>query len=328
MFSTHLSEPLCLRAMGSFHVGGRRLRLAGRAAYERTMSEGGEPVSINPNGSYAVEQMYVQYYLPERSNGRGPLVFWHGGGMTGAVWETTPDGREGWVNHFVRKGWDVYVCDAVERGRSGFAPYPDIWPEGPITQTVDDVYTRFRIGDGAGSYHDDPARRTAYRNTRFPVDHFDAFCLQMVPRWTHTNEAMIEAFKALLRRIGKASIVCHSQSGPLAMRLAAESAGQVSAIVGIEPAGMPSPAPETYDTPTLVVLGGNMESDRRWQSLSAKIAAFARRFPALQILRLEELGIQGNSHVLMMDDNNDDIARRIDAWLRQTIVSVNAGDQA
>lgn len=316
MSSNTQSEPLCLRAMGSFHVGGRRVQLAGRQPYQRTMSVGGEPVSINPNGTYAVEQMYVQYYLPEHSNGRGPLVFWHGGGMTGAVWETTPDGREGWVNRFLRKGWDVYVCDAVERGRSGFAPHPDIWPEGPITQTVDDVYARFRIGDAAGSYHRDPARRAPYRNTRFPVDHFDAFCLQMVPRWTHTNDAMVGAFKALLGRIGKSVIVCHSQSGPLAMRLASETPGLVSAVVGIEPAGLPMPAPKVYGTPTLIVLGGNMDSDRRWQLLSKKIDAFARKFSAIQILRLEDLGIFGNSHVLMMDDNSDDIARRVDVWLQ------------
>src|SRR5258705_2910626 len=29
-----------------------------------------------------------------------------------------------------RKGWDVYVSDAVERGRSGFAS-PEVWPGEP-----------------------------------------------------------------------------------------------------------------------------------------------------------------------------------------------------
>ena len=39
--------------------------------------------------------MYAQYFLSEPPNGRPPLAFWHGGGMTGAAWETTPDGRQG-----------------------------------------------------------------------------------------------------------------------------------------------------------------------------------------------------------------------------------------
>ena len=318
MTARHTPEPLRLRAMGSFHVGGRRVQLSGKPSYQRTMSEGGEPVSVNPNGTYVVEQMYVQYFLAEHSNGKGPLVFWHGGGMSGAAWETKPDGKEGWVNYFIRQGWDVYVCDAVERGRSGFAPVPEIWPQGPVIQTVDDVYSRFRIGQGADSYDPDPLRRQAYADTRFPVEHFDTFCLQMVPRWTHTNQAMIEAFRALLDRIGPASIVCHSQSGPLAMKLAATEGARVQSLVAIEPAGIPQQE-HAYATPSLIVLGGNLASDTRWQALSAKISEFARQHACVQVLALEEQGIRGNSHMLMMDDNSDDIALRIQTWLLDTL---------
>ncbi|TCV01602.1 hypothetical protein EV686_102315 [Paracandidimonas soli] len=304
--------------MGSFHVGGRRVLLSGKPCYSRTMSEGGEPVNINPNGTYAIEQMYVQYFLPQHPNGKGPLVFWHGGGMTGAAWETKPDGADGWVNYFIRQGWDVYVCDAVERGRSGFAPFPDIWPEGPIIQTVDDVYARFRIGRGEHSYYPDPALRTAHPDTRFPLAHFDDFCMQMVPRWTHTNQAMIDAFQALLERIGPASIVCHSQSGPLAMQLANAVPKHLRALVAIEPAGIPAEI-ETYATPTLIVMGGNLAGDERWQRLGEKISAFAGRHECVQVLDLEALGISGNSHVLMMDDNSDDIALHIQKWLLHTL---------
>src|SRR5690606_31721176 len=127
---------------------------------------------------YTIEQMYVQYYLADTPNGKGPLIFWHGGGMTGAAWETTPDGREGWVNYFIRHGWDVYVCDAVERCRSGFAPNPQIWPDAPVIQTVNDVYTRFRIGAPNDSYDPDPAQRCAYPNSRFPLPAFDQFAKQ------------------------------------------------------------------------------------------------------------------------------------------------------
>jgi hypothetical protein len=35
-------------------------------------------------------------------------LLWHGGGLTGVTYETTPDGRDGWLNMFVRSGWDVY----------------------------------------------------------------------------------------------------------------------------------------------------------------------------------------------------------------------------
>ena len=82
---------------------------------------GGPMTKLDPNGQYMVEQMYVQYFLPKNKKGKLPLLMWHGGGLTGVTYESTPDGREGWMNFFIRKGWDTYVSDAVERGRSGFA---------------------------------------------------------------------------------------------------------------------------------------------------------------------------------------------------------------
>ncbi|UHL66294.1 hypothetical protein LSG25_09245 [Paralcaligenes sp. KSB-10] len=302
--------------MGSFHVGGRHVQLSGRSSFERVLSEGGEPVKINLNGTYVVEQMYVQYFHPEQRNGKGPLVLWHGGGMTGVVWESTPDGRDGWLNFFIRQGWDVYVCDAVERGRSGFAPYPDIWPEKPITQTVDDVYSRFRIGNHASSYNADRSLRTSYENSRFPLEAFDQLSKQMVPRWAHTNEAMIKAFQALLERLGPASILCHSQSGPLALRLAGKHSALVKALVAVEPAGIPCFQSQGYRTPTLMVMGDNMESDERWAILKKKIGEFANSHDGVDVFSLPEVGIFGNSHLLMVDNNNIDIALRIDAWLR------------
>ena len=107
--------------MGSFHVGGRLVEISGKPVKEVTFTPGGVPAKVDPNGTYQVEQMYVQYFLPANEKGAYPLLMWHGGGLTGVTYETTPDGREGWLNYFLRKGWSVYNSDAVERGRAGWA---------------------------------------------------------------------------------------------------------------------------------------------------------------------------------------------------------------
>ncbi len=306
--------PLRLRDMGSFHVGGRRVVLDGLPARELVMAEAGQPVRIDPNGTYHVEQMYAQYFLPEARSGRVPLVFWHGGGMTGAAWETTPDGRSGWLNYFVRRGWDSYLCDAAERGRAGFAPVPHVWPEAPVIQTADDIYGRFRIGRPM----EDNAAGQPYANTQFPVAEFDNLVKQMVPRWTSTDGAVLAAHLALLERIGPAIVVCHSQAGVFALRAAHARPDLVKAVVALEPASVPLlDAATPYLTPTLVLMGDNMDTYKRWPRMRARIRDFADRHASVDLVSLPERGIVGNSHMLMMDHNSLDLADIVHGWLAE-----------
>ena len=61
---------------------------------------------------------------------------WHGGGESGANWETTPDGRDGWQMRFLRAGLDVYVSDSVERGSSSWARRPNVYTSEPFFLTA------------------------------------------------------------------------------------------------------------------------------------------------------------------------------------------------
>jgi hypothetical protein len=58
-------EPIALRDMGSFHVGGRVIEITGQPIKEIVFTPGGVPAKLDPNGKYQVEQMYVQYFLPQ-----------------------------------------------------------------------------------------------------------------------------------------------------------------------------------------------------------------------------------------------------------------------
>ena len=49
-----------------------------------------------------VGQMYVEYQIPADQRHPYPIVLVHGGGQTGAGWQTTPDGRPGWAQYFLR----------------------------------------------------------------------------------------------------------------------------------------------------------------------------------------------------------------------------------
>ena len=197
------SAPFALRDMGSFHVGGRDVAISGKPVKEVVFTPGGVPAKIDPNGTYVAEAMYVQYFLPANRRGAVPLLMWHGGGLTGVTYESTPDGREGWLNWFVKRGWDVYNSDAVERGRAGWAMYPDIFKSEPIFLPKADPYGRFRM---AGS--------------QFPVEAYDNFMRQVVPRWTTTDDAIIAAYTALVDRVCPCVLLFHSQAGQFGFRVA------------------------------------------------------------------------------------------------------------
>src|SRR5258707_2336270 len=135
--------PSSLRDMGSFHVGGRVIDITGQPIKEVVFTPGGVPAKVDPNGKDQVRQMYVQYFLPQNPTGRLPLLLWHGGGLTGVTYETKPDGGDGWLNNFIRYGWDTYISDAMERGRSGWT---NTLKGEPVFLPLGDPWERFRVG--------------------------------------------------------------------------------------------------------------------------------------------------------------------------------------
>ena len=149
------SGPIALRGMGSFHIGGREVTISGRPVKEVLFTPGGVPAKVDPNGVYQIEQMYSQYFLVQNRKGKLPLLMWHGGGLSGVTYETKPDGKPGWLNYFLRQGWDVYISDAMERGRSGWT---NQFKGEPVFLPLGDPWERFRIGP-IGSWSPDVKRR-------------------------------------------------------------------------------------------------------------------------------------------------------------------------
>ena len=315
------AEPIALRDMGSFHVGGRLVEISGKPVKEITFAPGGVPAKIDPNGTYQVEQMYVQYFLPANEKGVYPLLLWHGGGLTGATYETTPDGREGWLNYFLRKGWSVYNSDAVERGRAGWAQYPDIFKSEPVFLTTSNPFERFRIGAGPGSYDPDPAKRKLMPGSQFPGEGYDNFVKQNVPRWTTNDDATLAAYIAEIDRVCPCIILFHSQAGTFGFKAAQARPDKVKALIAVEPAGVGDPAKldALKAIPSLVIYGDFIEQDSRWPKIRATGVAFADGIKAaggsVDVVDLPKAGISGNSHMMMMDKNNTEIAALIQAWL-------------
>jgi len=112
--------PLAIAEMGTFYAGGH---------YD----------TDHPD-RHIVGQIYVEYQIPAQRRHAFPIVMVHGGGQTGAGWWSTPDGRPGWAQFFLRHGYAVYVVDQIGRGRSPFTP--EVYGE-TSSQSLDYVQQKF-----------------------------------------------------------------------------------------------------------------------------------------------------------------------------------------
>ncbi|MCF8194730.1 MAG: esterase [Polynucleobacter sp.] len=315
------NQSIHLKEMGSFHVGGKEVLISGKPIQEVLFTVGGVPAKVDPNGLYQVEQMYVQYFIPAHQKGKLPLLMWHGGGLSGVTYETTPDGREGWLNYFIKQGWAVFNSDAVERGRSGWAMYPEITKTSPIFLTKENPFERFRIGNGPGSYNKDPAKMKPLPGNQFPLAGYDNFTKQVVPRWTSSDEPTIAAYIELVDKVCPCIVLVHSQSGSFGYRVAQARPDKVKALILVEPAGVGDvkQVAALRNIPNVSIYGDFIESDSRWPNIRANNIKFQDAMRQAggkpELINLPERGIKGNSHMLMMDKNNQEIAAIIQQWL-------------
>jgi hypothetical protein len=293
--------------------------LSGKPVKEVVFTPGGMPAKVDLNGTYLVESMYVQYFLPANKRGAVPLLMWHGGGLTGVTYETKPDGKPGWLNWFVKNGWDVYNSDAVERGRAGWAMFPDIFKTEPVFLTTANPWERFRFGPGVGSY----SERKTNPGVQFPVEAYDNFMRQSVPRWTSTDDAIIAAYTALVDRVCPCVILFHSQAGQFGYKVAQARPDKVRAMIAVEPAGDgdAKQVAKLAGIPGLVLYGDYIEKDARWPTIRKNGIAFVESVNKaggkIQVVDLPSVNIRGNSHMVMMDRNSDEVAAYIQNWLEK-----------
>lgn len=308
--------PVTLAEIGSFHVPGRVVTVEGEPT-RRIQFTADASLEHDPNGRYAVEQMYAQYFLPVEPSLALPLVLMHGGGLTGAMWETTPDGRPGWLTRFLEAGFPVYVVDNMERGRSGFCALPGVWEGEPIQRTDREAWSLFRFGLDA-----DFDSRTPRPGQRFPLDAFEVFMRQFVPRWLTTTPAQIAAFERVLERIGRCVVLCHSQGGHVAQTVAARRPDLVAACIGMEPSGFPEVSGlDLNGQRWLLAMGDFLGDFPLWTGLEAKSRGFIEAAAAAgaeaEFVSLPEIGFPGATHMMTMDEHSDAIAAWVISWVRR-----------
>jgi pimeloyl-ACP methyl ester carboxylesterase len=254
--------PLVLKTHGIFWAGGKivtRTQTGNEAAGDR------KQIPYNQQQVLA-GQAYVEYFIPQRLR-RGPrtlpIVMIPGGGLVGVHFLTTPDGREGWADYFVRRGYPVYIVDVPGRGRAGFmvdgfnnvragAAAPNSqgelrmwdssgwleWNTGPLPAPTPQHGPNDPscIGNDAR----DPNNPSVYCNGNLmpALDdegyrHWLAALMPEGPVAGGIDPGIIAA----LQKIGPAIVIGHSAAGTMAGRMANDKPELFKAVIGIEPQG-------------------------------------------------------------------------------------------
>jgi len=190
-------------------------------------------------GSPMVGHLYAEFQIPQKLSHPYPIVMIHGGSQTGTNFTGTPDGREGWAQYFLRRGYAVYVVDQVARGRAGY------WTQsfGEVTAPqLERELTRFAAPERYKLWPQ------AHLHTQWPGPAepgdptFDAFYASQYPSlsdFAKQQELNRDAGAALLDKIGPAILLTHSQSGAMGWPIADRRPNLVKAIVAVEPSGPP-----------------------------------------------------------------------------------------
>ena len=288
-----------------------------------------------------VDHANVFYQIPENETGL-PMVFLHGYGQSRMGWMTTPDGRDGWSNLFLKMGHSVFLIDQPRRGEAGQTSVAGTISTEPSDQTW---YTQFRIGtylDGEFTYNE---------GSQFPIgdDVLDQFFRQMTPDTgmdsangdqnidtTVVAQAVAATIDEVYERTGKDSIlVTHSQGGMPGWETVRYT-DHIAAIVAIEPGMAPEVDGEDYNAllekgiPVTFYYGdyiGEEYTDVPAASMWAMMASTADTFSEAYasaggnctVVNLPDEGITGNDHFMIQDLNNDVIAEHVENWIQENI---------
>jgi pimeloyl-ACP methyl ester carboxylesterase len=285
-----------------------------------------------------------------------PWVLVHGGGGQGTDYLTTPDGRLGWSRMLVEQGHTVYVVDRPGHGRSPH--HPDVL--GPMGPQMGAEALRPIFVPPADGPDSNPAAglHTQWPGGREPGDPvYDQWLANSGPllaSWADMHALEQVRLAELLQMVGPAVLVTHSAAGPGTFLAADASPENVAALIAIEVLGPPfakrpemgldlawglASAPLTYDPPPADPSELQEGPARRLPNLSrfpiavvtgeaSMFGLFDRDLVAflegagcdVELVRLADHGVHGNSHGIMIERNNADTLAVLTRWVTDRLV--------
>lgn len=328
------AQNITIAKQGHFSVGGQTIQRPG--TYDNSKFVGWA-TQEETGQSYRADHAFVDFQIPADGK-KMPLVYVHGFGGSGVGWQMTPDGRDGFATLMLRRGWSSYVVDLPGRGRAGRTS---------ATTTVKPVademfwFDIWRIGIWP-NYNE---------GVQFPRDSvsLSQFFRELTPDISDHRQDL-PALGALAERIGRHILVTHSAGGFPGWMSAMQNE-EVKGVVSYEPGGFVFPEGEVPDPiagltggasgipvpaeqferltkiPIVLYFGDYIPEtpsknlgDENWrvrlQMARKFVDAINRHGGNATLVELPKIGIYGNTHFLMQDLNNAELADLLDTWLQ------------
>lgn len=329
------AEPIVIQEQGHFPVGGKTLQREG--VYDNSKFVGWTK-QVETGQSYRGDHAFVDYQIPVNAN-KLPLVYVHGFGGSGVCWQMTPDGRDGFSTLMLRKGWKNYVVDLPGRGRAGRTTATT-----EVKPVADEMFwfDIWRLGEWP-KYNEG----VQFLKNKEALDEF--FREMTVDLSDHKED--VPALGALAKKVGPHILVTHSAGGITGWRAAIENP-EVKGVASFEPGGFVFPegevppkidgltggvagTPVTVEQfkrltqiPIVLYFGDYIPEqvstklgDENWrvrlQMARKFVDAVNRHGGNATLVELPKIGIKGNTHFLMQDLNNDQLAGLLDDWLKK-----------
>ena len=334
--SVGAQQPIMIQKQGHFSVGGKTIQHEGK--YDNSKFVGWDK-QVETGQSARVDHAFIDYQIPVNAN-KYPLVFVHGYGGSGVCWEMTPDGRDGFATLMLRHGYPTYVVDLPGRGRAGrTSAIKEIHP------LADEMFwfDIWRIGVWP-KYN---------KGVQFPRDsaYLSQFFREMTPDLSdHTQD--VPALNALNKRLGDNILVTHSAGGVTGWFVAMANPSTVKAVAAYEPGAFVFPENEQPQKiegltggcapigvkeedflkltkiPIVLYFGdyipertSNNLGDENWRvrlQMARKFVACVNKHGGnATLVELPKIGVRGNTHFLMQDLNNKELANLFAHWLQQ-----------
>lgn len=330
--SNSKQKPLVIQEQGSFAVGGTVITNPGIF----------DPYKPTPEGqTFRGDHAYVFYQVPVKAR-KYPLVMWHGIGQFSKTFETTPDGREGYQNIYLRNNYSVYLIDQPRRGNAGRSTVTATINPTPDEQQWFDV---FRVGvwpnyfDGVQFARDTETLNQYFRSMTPSIGAIDI-------------EVNTDAVSSLFTKIGEGILVTHSHSGGMGWKTAVKNSN-IKAIVSYEPGSgflfpegeLPAPIASSAGSleaigitmkdfmlltkiPIVIYYGDNIPENpspnpgadgwRARLAMARKWGDTVNKYGGdVTVVHLPEVGLKGNTHFPFSDLNNIQVADLMNKWLKE-----------